>query len=86
MQRLPTAREIAAENRLLRAFQAEADAVAVQIVNTDLPWVDVAIQVNQLRAHAADLFPGRGALFEMIYASRFVRLWEQWRGTPCDGF
>jgi len=75
----PTAQEVAEETRRLRAFQQEADALCRLILTTDLPWIDIEIQIEKLRQKCARLFPGKTELFEMIYVSRFLRLWEQWR-------
>ena len=75
---------IVEETRKLRAFQRDADEITHLIVNTDLPWVDVAIRVQRLRDLCEQAFPGKGFLLEMVYAGRFRRLWRQWRRTPPD--
>ncbi len=69
------------ENAVLRRFQAQADEISHLILNTDLPWVDIAIRIEQLRWEAERLFPDKMRLFEMIYVNRFKRLWQQWRET-----
>ena len=61
----------------MRLLQREADRIAVLILSTDLPQVDIVIQVEKLRELCEELFPGRDDLFEMVYASRFERLREQ---------
>jgi hypothetical protein len=63
--------------RKMRRLQREADRIAVLILSTDLPRIDIVIQVERLRELCEELFPGRDDLFEMIYASRFERLMEQ---------
>jgi hypothetical protein len=65
--------------RLQRELAAMADAVCRLIVSTDYPEVDVAIEIEKVRTRCEELFPDRMELFEMIYESRFDRLWEQWR-------
>lgn len=67
------------ENLRLRQLQRRADEVARLILNTDLPWVDIAIQIERLREETRRLFPGKDALFDLIYVHRFERLWDQWR-------
>jgi hypothetical protein len=62
-----------------RELSALADAVVRLIVSTDYPEVDVAIEIEKVRARCEELFPDQLDLFEMIYGSRFDRLWEQWR-------
>lgn len=79
--------QIAREERNLRAFQRQADAISRLILDTDLPWVDIEIRIERLRQEARRLFPQRMALFDRIYGSRFRRLWRQWRtdgGTGPD--
>lgn len=71
--------QIARETRCLRSFQSKADSISRLILDTDLPWVDVAIQIEHLRAEALRLWPRKGLLFDLVYESRFKRLWEQWR-------
>jgi len=71
--------QIARETRRLRGFQRQADEIARLLVSTDLPWVDIAIRIEHLREEAARLFPGKAALFDRLYVSRFRRLWSQWR-------
>jgi hypothetical protein len=71
--------QIERETRRLRDFQSCADDVAWLIVDTDLPWVDIAIRIEELRAEAERLFPQKKDLFDLIYVNRFHRLWQQWR-------
>jgi hypothetical protein len=58
----------------------EADRIATLILHGDLPDVDVDIAIERLRDRCRELFPDREDLFEMVYAARFRRLREQWRG------
>jgi hypothetical protein len=71
--------QIERETKCLRLFQQQADAISHLIVNTDLPWIDVAIQIERLREEALSLWPRKSYLFDLIYVSRFQRLWVQWR-------
>lgn len=71
--------QIERETCNLKRFQFRADAVCHLIVNTDLPWPDVSIRIEGLRRDAERLFPLKMDLFDLIYISRFERLWEQWR-------
>ncbi len=56
-----------------------ADRVCQLILSSDLPDVDVAIEKEKVRARCEELFHDRMDLYDMIYESRFQRLWEQWR-------
>ena len=57
-----------------------ADRVSVLVLADWYPEIDVVIAVENLRQTAAEMFPDREELFEMIYVSRFRRLWQQFRG------
>ena len=63
----------------LREFQRKADRIAVLIVASDYPHVDILIEIENLRAECERLYPDSMDLFEMVYDSRFDRLWEQFR-------
>ena len=78
--------QIERETRALRAFQRKADDISRLIIDTDLPWVDIAIHIETLRREADRLYPLKKDLFNLVYVSRFKRLWAQWRGgeTPAD--
>ena len=71
--------QIERETRHLRDFQSCAADISRLIVDTDLPWVDIAIHIDRLRDEARRLFPQKMDLFERIYVRRFQRLHAQWR-------
>jgi hypothetical protein len=71
--------QIERETRNLRAFQRDADRIGRLILDTDLPWVDIEIQIEKLRQMAQRIFPQKMDLFERVYVSRFQRLRAQWR-------
>ena len=56
-----------------------ADKVSMLILHTDLPEVDIEIEISKVRQRCQELFPDRLDLFDMIYTSRFHRLMQQWR-------
>ena len=60
-------------------LQRGADRIASLILYSDLPWVDVAIEIEKLRERCMEVDPEHLDLFENLYESRFHRLWEQWR-------
>lgn len=69
----------------MAALARAADRVAVEILTGDYPDIDIVLEVENLRATAQRMFPGREALFRMVYEARFRRLWEQFRdpaGAP----
>ena len=61
-------------------MQRQADRVCVLILSSDLPAIDIEIEKNKVRERCLELYPDREQLYEMIYESRFQRLWEQFRG------
>jgi hypothetical protein len=63
----------------MREIQRMANRVCVLILNTDLPAIDIEIEKNKVRERCLDLYPDREDLYDMIYESRFRRLWEQFR-------
>lgn len=64
----------------MAALARLADRVSVLVLREDYPEIDVVLAIEDLREKAGELFPGRQDLFEMIYTSRFRRLWTQFRG------
>lgn len=67
------------ENEKLAAFQRKADKIAFLIVASDYERIDVEIEKGELREECARVFPDKLDLYDMIYESRFRRLWEQFR-------
>lgn len=56
-----------------------ADGVCRMILDERFPDVDVEIAQNKVREKCRELFPDKLDIFDMIYESRFRRLWEQFR-------
>ena len=63
----------------MRDLQREADRVCVLILSSDLPAIDIEIEKNKVREKCLELYSDREELYEMIYESRFQRLWDQFR-------
>ena len=57
----------------------ESDRIVNLILHSSLPRIDIDIQIENFRDECLRLYPGSDDLFEMIYASRFRRIWEQWK-------
>jgi len=60
----------------MRDLQRQADRVCVLILSSDLPAIDIE---NKVRERCLELYADREQLYEMIYESRFQRLWDQFR-------
>ena len=64
----------------MRELQRMADRVCVLILSSDLPAIDIEIEKGKVRQRCLELYPDREELYEMLYESRFQRLWAQFRG------
>lgn len=67
------------EEAKLQELARAADRLSSMIVSSDCPRVDVDIARAALRRHCAALFPDKLGVFDLVYESRFRRLWEQFR-------
>lgn len=63
----------------MRELQRMADHVCMLIVASDYPQIDIEIEKAKVRNRCEELYPDRMDLYEMIYESRFDRLWYQFR-------
>ena len=61
-----------------------ADWVCTLILSSDLPAIDIEIEKNKVRERCLELYPDREKLYEMVYESRFQRLWEQFQPDSPD--
>lgn len=68
-----------ARRQTMQEFQRMADRVCFLILSSDLPEIDIEIEKNKVRERCLELYPDREELYEMVYESRFQRLWEQFR-------
>jgi hypothetical protein len=67
------------DRRRARGIRAEADRIVSMILRPDMPRVDIEIAIRSFRRRVLEEFPGREELFDAIYASRFRRVWDQFR-------
>ena len=65
--------------RKMKIIKTMADRVCRHILRSDYPGIDIEIEKGHLRDKVVELFPDRIELYEMIYESRFNRLWRQFR-------
>jgi hypothetical protein len=63
----------------MQEMQRQADRICVLILSSDLPAIDIEIEKNKVRERCMELYPDKEQLYDMIYESRFQRLWEQFR-------
>src|SRR5262245_43011453 len=64
-----------------RLLGERADQLCRMILSSEHSDVDVALERGRVRELAEALFPDRMDLYEMVYESRFDRLWEQFRAA-----
>ncbi len=69
-----------AEERKIVEIGIASDRVCALILYSDLPLIDIRIAASEVRRLVKRHFPERAYLYEWIYAPRYRRLWEQWRG------
>ena len=70
---------LCAEDEAVRALQRRADRICEMIVTGEAALIDIEIQQAALREAVARAFPDKQALYQLIYESRFRRLWQQFR-------
>ena len=70
---------LCAEDEAVRALQRQADRICEMIVSSEVPQIDIEIQQAALRETIARAFPEKPSLYQLIYESRFRRLWLQFR-------
>jgi hypothetical protein len=63
-----------------RQLQRRAFRICSLILIEEYPAADIAVERSLLRGEIADNHPEDIELYDMIYESRFERLWEQFRG------
>lgn len=64
---------------LAERLKRDSHRICSLILNSDMAWIDIAIEINRMRELCAMEEPDQLDLFEAVYAARFNRLWEQWR-------
>lgn len=71
--------EVERKLSLSERLKRENHRICAMILYSDLPWIDIEIQINTMREICRAEAPDRAELFEAIYAARFDRLRRQWR-------
>jgi hypothetical protein len=71
---MATEEEIREENRRVRRLQVVVDLVMNCLAQEDLPIEEASEMVAATRQFALNLFPDKGATYDLIYKPRFQRL------------
>lgn len=61
-------------------IRRDAERICALILYSDFPLIDIRLAASELRRKVRALQPEKAPLYDRIYAPRFRRLWEQWRG------
>ena len=72
-------RALCAEDEAVRSLQRQADRICEMIVLGEAAPIDIEIQQAALREAVTHAFPDKQALYQLLYESRFRRLWQQFR-------
>jgi hypothetical protein len=64
---------------LAERLRRRAWRISNLVLHSDVPWIDIELEINQMRNLVEDEAPEKLGLFEGLYASRFYRLRDQWR-------
>lgn len=67
------------ERKKAKEIQQDAAGICRMILDNSCPDVDIQIAQEKLKKKVVKLFPRKIDTYEMIYESRFKRLWEQFR-------
>lgn len=70
---------LCSEDESVRRIQRMADRICEMIVSGEEAPIDLEIQQGALREEIARVFPDKQALYQLLYESRFRRLWQQFR-------
>jgi hypothetical protein len=70
---------VAMTEQAYQDLQRHANRICSLILISDYPEVDIVIKRSLLRGEIADNYPECLDLYDMIFESRFDRLWEQFR-------
>ncbi len=56
-----------------------SDRIVSLILFSDLPWIDIVLEIQRMRDLVEAEAPEMLDAFERIYAARFERIRQQWR-------
>jgi len=65
-------------DELAKLLARTSDRICSRILHENIEWVDVAIEIENMRDLVRAQCPENLDLFERLYEARFRRFWEQW--------
>ena len=72
-------RERAIDRERAETFRREADRIVSLILHSDMPRIDIEIEIRAFRSRVLAAFPDKEFLFISLYLARFRRIWNQFR-------
>jgi DNA-directed RNA polymerase subunit RPC12/RpoP len=73
------ARERSRDYAQAEEIRHRADRISSLILHSDLPKVDIEIEIKKFRDYVLEIFPRKEELLNSVYLRRFNRLWKQFR-------
>ena len=70
---------LCAEDESVRTLQRKAERICEMIASIETAPIDIEIQQAALREAIRQAFPEQQTLYQLLYESRFRRLWQQFR-------
>ena len=83
MKNAPMTGEASLEDSRIRELQKKADELCREIFQ-GISLEDFFIKEKQLKQFCLERFPEKAETYDLIYRSRFKRLWEQLRHTRIE--
>jgi hypothetical protein len=74
MSNRPTPKEIAEENRKIRMLRVVVDLTTATLAQGEMNAAEAIELIEATRRFALNLFPGKEAVFDLIYRPRFERI------------
>jgi hypothetical protein len=71
---MATEAEIKEEDKKIRYLRRMVDFTITLIIGTDMPLEEASKHAGAVREFALKLFPGKGEVFDIVYAPRLRRV------------
>ena len=65
-------------DQFAKMLSRASDRICTRILHEDIEWVDIAIEIENMRELVRAQCPENLELFERLYEARFRRIWDQW--------
>jgi len=75
------ARERSRDYEQAEEIRRRADHISSLILHSDLPRIDIEIEIKKFRTYVLEIFPEKEELLNSVYLKRFRRLWNEFRNA-----